>query len=650
MSTSVDHGPESQARGSLPGPSTDRGPRVQFARFIDNGEKIQLFSACTKDVAYYAISHVWGKTEWQHVRCLGREIDISPQKAKFLEERMYGLVGDVAFWMDTITVNQKDPAEVISTVQAIPAIFRDTEKTIAIREGDGIYNCCVEAVAGFPDYKEMLRMLIDHVSEHNSTSVFEESYLKRLWTLQEVLLSHTIQFVVSTAVIRTEGALYSLAEAFTHGQNTESLQALVEFMRAYITGGTVHRSKPPARRLDEDIFSDNFVEYYVASNRAATESRDYIFATMPQFPWYHYPKEAERMLFSEIFSDFYRQAGAAGHGFSSRITQSMTDLQSLADHNDSWVPSKDQPEPKSLGDFLKLLGHRLDVPPAGEETPIHFATVALVSPFVFSSDNPIDETLSLIESAMRFSPWTWTVSHKADELSKYGAYPESTWKIRYLRTLLSRGAGFDQACVMRIQEAIAEERQRRASEEWIIPQAMKILDLIFGAVDRYQENLVLRSDWHVFRNDSNAEWPADLRRAMIFLAAMINCKVPLSAYEWAQKHFMPVRVDLQEGGTILGLLARGLAGETSRGFPRSVFVAGRHVSRVTRGRDIVLVDPKSKVPIGLLPDFSHPVQPTDEFFRRMRMLYGQLVVTTHDGQHSMFVHLPLSAVSEAPRS
>ncbi|RYP53090.1 hypothetical protein DL768_001867 [Monosporascus sp. mg162] len=649
MSTSVDRLPESQARGSLPEPITDRGPRVQFARFVDNGEKIQLFSACTKDVAYYAISHVWGKTEWQYVRCLGREIDISPQKAKFLEERMYGLVGDVAFWMDTITVNQKDPAEVISTVQAIPAIFRDAEKTIAIREGDSIYNCCVEAVAGFPDYAEMLRMLLAHVGERHSQSVFEESYLKRLWTLQEVLLSHTIQFVVSTDVIRTEDALYSLAETFTHGQNTESTQALVEFMRAYITGGTVHRSKPPARRFDEDIFSNSFVEYYVASNRVATKSRDYIFATMPQFPWYHYPKEAERMLFSEIFSDFYGQAVAAGHSFSSRITQSMTDLQSLADPNDSWGPSKDQPEPKSLGDFLKLLGHRLDLPPEGQGTPIHFATVALVSPFVFSSDDPIDETLALIESAMRFSPWTWSLSHKAGELSKYGAYPESAREISLLKALLKDGANRDQANVMGIHEAIAEEGQRRASEEWIIPQAMKILDLMFGTVDKYQNNAVLRSEWHIFRNGSDAEWPADLRRAMIFLAAMVSCQVPLSAYEWAQKHFMPVRVDFRESGTLLGLLARGGSGETSRGLPGSVYVAGRHVSRVTRGRDIVLVDPKSKVPIGLLPDFAHPAQPAGEFVRRMHMLYGQLVITTNDGQNSMYMHVPLSAIDEAPR-
>jgi hypothetical protein len=56
------------------------------------------------------------------------------------------LVGDTAFWMDTLTVNQRDSAEVIATVQALPSIFRNAIKTIAIREGDGLYSCCAKAV------------------------------------------------------------------------------------------------------------------------------------------------------------------------------------------------------------------------------------------------------------------------------------------------------------------------------------------------------------------------------------------------------------------------------------------------------------------------------------------------------------------------
>ena len=96
--------------------------------------------------------------------------------------------------MDTLTVNQRDKDEVIATVQAIPAIFRDAVKTIAVREGDGLYDCCLDAVRGFTEYKEFLRKLAGHTSDHWG-DVYRESYLQRLWTLQECFLSHTIQFV-----------------------------------------------------------------------------------------------------------------------------------------------------------------------------------------------------------------------------------------------------------------------------------------------------------------------------------------------------------------------------------------------------------------------------------------------------------------------
>ena len=181
-----------------PKPESDRGPRVQFAQFKNGGLKIELFTAFTKDISYFAISHVWGTINWQTVSCVGWEILASSQKARFIEERLYGLVEEVPFWMDTITVDQKNKAEVISTVQAIPAIFRDAEKTIAIREGDGLYSCCAETVKNFTEFAEMNASLIVHTVGDPSHDTFKESYLARLWTLQECLLSHTIEFTIAT--------------------------------------------------------------------------------------------------------------------------------------------------------------------------------------------------------------------------------------------------------------------------------------------------------------------------------------------------------------------------------------------------------------------------------------------------------------------
>lgn len=170
----------------------DKGPLVQFARFV-NG-KLQLFRAHTKQEKYIAVSHVWGDMAWRFVHIARREVLISEQKANFVQNELPDLVGDAPFWMDTLTVDQHKQAEVISTAQKIPAIFRDATKTIAIRECDGLYTCCSAAARGH-NSQSLSQSLADHIwNDHNGHSN-EESYLRRLWTLQECLLSHTIQFV-----------------------------------------------------------------------------------------------------------------------------------------------------------------------------------------------------------------------------------------------------------------------------------------------------------------------------------------------------------------------------------------------------------------------------------------------------------------------
>src|SRR6202022_2934683 len=109
---------------------------------------------------------------------------------------------------------------------------------------------------------------------------------------------------------------------------------------------------------------------------------------MPQFPWYHYPLEAEQMEFSDIFMDLYKQASGAGHAFACRITQSMTDPRASTEN--AWLPSVEQPEPRCLGDFLKLLGQRLPRTPDN----IHFTTT--VNIIEIPDDQP-NLVLELIE-------------------------------------------------------------------------------------------------------------------------------------------------------------------------------------------------------------------------------------------------------------
>lgn len=173
-----------------------RQPRIKFARYV-NGQ-LQIFKARADEIDYVAFSHVWGEVEWRTIPGIPYEVKTSQEKADFVANDLPRLVGDGAFWMDTLTVDQRDRNEVLAIVQCIPAIFRLAKRTIAVRECDGLYSCCMQALEGFKDYGEFCDRLNEHNEQH-SDDYYHESYLQRLWTLQECLLSHTIQFVVGNS-------------------------------------------------------------------------------------------------------------------------------------------------------------------------------------------------------------------------------------------------------------------------------------------------------------------------------------------------------------------------------------------------------------------------------------------------------------------
>lgn len=168
-------------------------PLIKFARFV-NGT-LELFEARTDELEYVVFSHVWGDWKWRKIPGIPYEVKASQEKADFIEKDLPALVGDGVFWMDTLTVDQRNEKEVLTIVQFIPTIFKMARRTIAVRECDGLYDCCIKAVEGFQDYGEFSKKLNEHSDKHDD-DVFSESYLQRLWTLQECLLSHTIQFVV----------------------------------------------------------------------------------------------------------------------------------------------------------------------------------------------------------------------------------------------------------------------------------------------------------------------------------------------------------------------------------------------------------------------------------------------------------------------
>lgn len=125
------------------------------------------------------------------------EVLVSFRKSKFLTDSLSQLVGDSYFGMDILCVNQRDREERIGVVQHIPDICRGAQKTIVIREGDGLKQCCAKAAGDFRDWHdegpETLHKHFEKSGGEHSYGV-SESWLQRLWPLQEVLMSDTIQF------------------------------------------------------------------------------------------------------------------------------------------------------------------------------------------------------------------------------------------------------------------------------------------------------------------------------------------------------------------------------------------------------------------------------------------------------------------------
>jgi hypothetical protein len=217
-------------------------------------------------------------------------------------------------------------------------------------------------------------------------------------------------------------ALWELACSFTRSWS-DSVNH--EFLKAYVHGGTVVNPHSVQRSQEEDIHIDNFLQVNRGSHRSALMPRDYIFATMPSFPWYAYPKrQALEMSFGEIYLDLYQQAGRSGHAFTCRFTSSMVHA-ACTDPINGWLPSQHLPSPTTLGDFMKLLGQRVPENSNASSRHVHVTSVVRVEEFECQT-NP-DIVIKYLESLTRLFPEQWDTSHRGGELSRYGNDPSHDW-------------------------------------------------------------------------------------------------------------------------------------------------------------------------------------------------------------------------------
>ena len=417
--------------------------------------------------------------------------------------------------------------------------------------------------------------------------------------------------------------------------------SLGDFANAYIHGKTVTRSKPRRRTVAEDIHTGIFVMSNRLSQRAASESRDYIYATMPPFPWYKYPTNAENMAFGELFVNLYNQAAENKHTFAPKITASM--IQSSArDTSNGWLPSKQQPEPQCLGDFLKLLGQRLATETPNNGSSYHATTCVHV--LAVEGDTHL-EVLPMIQSAVRFSNDIWRDCHAGGELSKYGSYLGRAWEMDITNASYVGCSPNPEESIAPCPRAMGDDDPtiitEGPSKEFATTPAE--LENTFGPspVNHHVDHVpnfeysrrVLDAVWYALDNkypsfeeiqhEMKSRWPKELLHTLTLLTAMVNCQIGLSAARWVRKYFVPALIHYDEDNIVLGLLARH-ARPAEDEFKLMMSV-GRHLQGPSLGKDLVLVDLAApSAPVGIIPDFCYRNEWEEELIRRMMVLYRGL--------------------------
>lgn len=467
-------------------------------------------------------------------------------------------------------------------------------------------------------------------------------------------------------------ALWVLAYSFSGSQG---IPAMNDFFKAYVHGGTVINPRGAQRTQEEDIHTGSFLKVNRASHRSATMPRDYIFATMPSFPWYTYPsKEALTMSFGDIYLDLYQQAARSGHAFTCRFTRSMIDA-TCTDPVIGWLPSQHLPSPTTLGDFLKLVGQR--VPENSNASSQHVHVTSVVHIEEFECDDSPDFVIALLEASLKNFQEQWEESHRGGELSKYGSYPSVHWTLDHLdaircgwlptdpehairvseyndQTLIRIGPGLEyeeddlvpglRSLDETEQEARTDETDNVAS---LFVQARKILDNMWCAHDPHHIDAAQKGDWASFKRQMQGLWSKPLLRTVFLLAAMVNCRVPLSAAAWVNKLFVPVYIHHGKFLLSAGLLAKhARQPKRQRQQPGSLLCVGQHLPSSDQkafGKNLYLVDAKSKVPVGLVPDLI-PDDRTDERFAKVSCIMYSGFCKYMGNNQVAFAAYPLSSI------
>ncbi|PNP73352.1 hypothetical protein FNYG_13309 [Fusarium nygamai] len=617
------------------------GPKVRMCRFSASAnltlefEKVDIQKSC-----YFAISHVWGSPDeiiCRQVPELGNvKLHISERKLDFIKGNLRKHVGTSPFWMDILCISQNNRDEKAEVISHIPRIFAGATKVIAIREGDGLKPCCMTLLGdlGMNEFHTVFKHIhSDHLCEN-----LTESFLERLWTLQELVLCRSIEFTscedwvpkkrtedlmeATISCQQTFDRLRALAQAWVNPTQEPQIseEEEIRFMLAFFRNGTITRNQAPVVDRLMSPSEDKVLLQEVNSTRVATECQDFIFAVMPQYGWWQMNaddrKEMKVMEFSELFNKVQAKALEANHGFRGRFTRGMTESGPL-DSNSAWLPSLQLPVPRYLGDFVKLLGG----PCAPSSSGRQGAPLNRVIGYELDDNLPFEGVFQILKTSMETSNIAWKMA-QLGELSAYGKFPPERFTILGLDECEDHETAEYQWLVC------SEEGYFREMEQDVI----SAVSAMFSAVGLDQVGGPLfESQWNHYQRYLVAARPPLYRLGMMTVAAIIGCSIPLSALEWVWDRFSPVLLNLAKGQNVLGLVSKSyirhlrceVDGTLSSGQSRLMqFSWVRRGEGPMGGVDVVLVPASgcnldeggmcdSKGPVGIMSSFYCTNVPVD---------------------------------------
>lgn len=234
--------------------------------------------------------------------------------------------------MDILSVNQAVKEARIAVVGHIPAIYRSALKTIAVREEGGLAPCCKDLFEAFlrigddkswyPQGDETGKLKAEGLAteEHIETchsAYFREEWMERLWTLQEMELSNTIQFTVCEAIANprdnkndrhspggTKPKRAVIEMVLVDIQNAAKIWAAngrwvwkasddykrgieiherleYEFYNAILYNGTVQREVDDSEKEAFSVSPYDVLRNSINSTRKTSKARDFILAIFP---------------------------------------------------------------------------------------------------------------------------------------------------------------------------------------------------------------------------------------------------------------------------------------------------------------------------------------------------------------------------------